>query len=340
LPINHHKKLHQWYQLHGRRELPWRNVQDPYPIYLSEVMLQQTQVKTVRERYYFPFLAAFPTLKSLAQAPLQEVLKQWEGLGYYSRAANLHKAAVQCGGVLPDTITALMKLPGIGKNTAHAIACFAFKQPVPIMEANVKRILCRVFALENPDPALLWEKAERLLDKENPFDYNQAMMDIGALVCKKNSPHCDICPLNGICEGQQDPLSYPAPKASKRVRIRKKHIVVWQDKNGNYILHKRTSRFLGGLYGFPEYEEKVEEVSFENLHYPLGEHSLIGEVSQTYSHFTLEAKIHHIRLDRVLPEAMTLKEMLAAPLSGVDHKIIHLLQNQKLLPALSPKFFN
>ena len=177
-----HQKIRDWYQKHGRHDLPWGMTDDPYAIWLSEVMLQQTQVGTVLERFYSPFLRRFPTLESLAEAPLDDVLKMWEGLGYYNRAKNLHKAAQivvdmhqkeqqngqthRSAPTLPSDIDILIKLPGIGKNTAHAVAAFAFREPVPVMEANVKRILCRLHKLESPTDKILWERAYELVDKK------------------------------------------------------------------------------------------------------------------------------------------------------------------------------
>ncbi|MBY0354265.1 MAG: hypothetical protein K2Q12_00885, partial [Rickettsiales bacterium] len=140
----HHQTIHDWYAAHGRHSLPWRLTRDPYAIYVSEIMLQQTQVATVLTRFYHPFLARFPTLQSLADASQEEVLKAWEGLGYYSRARNLHQAAKICAPTLPTTVEGLLELPGIGRNTAHAIAAFAYHQPVAVMEANVKRVLHRL----------------------------------------------------------------------------------------------------------------------------------------------------------------------------------------------------
>jgi len=215
-----HKNIQIWYQTHGRHDLPWRTTADPYHIYLSEVMLQQTQVKTVLERYYIPFLKKFPTLKALSNAPLDDILKVWEGLGYYNRAKNLHSTAQlltqgQTRGyapTLPSNIEELVKLPGIGKNTAHAVATFAYNKPVPIMEANVKRILCRLHTLKTPTNKELWNIAYDLVDKENPFDYNQAMMDIGATLCTPKNPSCQVCPLCDICQGQDEPTLYPTKK--------------------------------------------------------------------------------------------------------------------------------
>lgn len=325
-----HRALQRWYKKYGRRDLPWRNTHDSYAIYISEIMLQQTQVKTVLEKYYLPFLKTFPTLAALAKADKQKVMKQWEGLGYYNRAANLHKAAQLCKDALPKTAEALQALPGIGRNTASAIACFAFRQAVPVMEANVKRVLYRVFALKKADENTLWEKAGILLNKKNPFDYNQAMMDIGALVCTRRNPRCNVCPLNILCKGQASPKSYPAPKTRKSIPVRKRIIVVMRDEDGNYYLQKRESKFLHGLYGFPEYEADVTSILHNNKRCPLKGARMIGQVTQTYSHFMLQAKVYLLSVtdkkggQKSLQKA-TFGEMKTLPLSRADHKVLALL---------------
>lgn len=325
-----HSALHRWYAIHGRRDLPWRNTDDAYAIYISEVMLQQTQVQTVLARFYHPFLRRFPTLQALAEAPREAVLKQWEGLGYYSRAANLHKAAQLAAPELPRDVNALMLLPGIGRNTAHAVAAFAYRQPVPVMEANVKRVLCRVFALETPSPEALWEHAFHLLDSAQPFDYNQAMMDIGAMVCTRRAPSCVSCPASGICAGKANPHRYPTAKVKKITPIRKFRVVVWSDTSARIYLTPRDTAFLGGLYGFAEYPAEAETVSFMNRAYDLQKSGLLlGEVSQTYSHFRAEAEVWRMELDSQgenegwysLPQIQTLA------LSGIDHKIMKLVSN-------------
>ena len=300
---------------HGRRDLPWRNTRDAYRIYISEVMLQQTQVKTVLERYYQPFLDAFPTLETLAEAPREKVMKAWEGLGYYSRAANLHDAVKlitspspsrkrfppspsvrERVGVrvksptFPETVEALLTLPGIGRNTAHAIAAFAFRQPVPVMEANVRRVLCRIFAQKKAAEKILWEKAEILLNRDNPFDYNQAMMDLGSLVCTARAPRCGECPAGAICKGKTAPASYPAPKAKKPIPVRKRIIVIFENTRGEVYLTPRTTKFLGGLYGFPEYAPGAP-IRFMGKIYDLGKARKLGEITQTYSHFRLEGAV-------------------------------------------------
>ncbi len=324
-----HRALRQWYKKHGRRDLPWRNTCDAYAIYVSEIMLQQTQVKTVLDRYYAPFLERFPTLAALAKADRQEVIKRWEGLGYYNRAANLHAAARQCKGVLPGTPETLQALPGIGRNTANAIACFAFGYAVPVMEANVRRVLCRVFALRKADENTLWKKAELLLDGKNPFDYNQAMMDIGALVCTKRAPRCGACPLSSICRGKNSPAAYPAPKAARSTPVRRRIIVVLRDRTGGYYLRKRESRFLHGLFGFPEYAPDTAFIIHGNRRHPLRKTQIIGRITQTYSHFTLDAVVYFLPVAKTgtgnLYRAM-LEEMKALPLSRADHKIVALLR--------------
>lgn len=320
-----HSRLHAWYARHGRHSLPWRNTSDAYAIYISEVMLQQTQVQTVLARYYHPFLGAFPTLQALADAPQEAVMKRWEGLGYYSRAANLHKAARQAAPALPDTVEGLMALPGIGRNTAHAVAAFAYRRPVAVMEANVKRVLCRIFALADPKPDALWQGAAALLDTREPFDYNQAMMDIGAMVCTRRNPACGICPARGICEGKNNPQDYPAAKIKKAVPLRQARIILWHDGQGRLHLSKRDTAFLGGLYGFAEYPQAAEVFSLHNIAYPLAQAERLGEVSQTYSHFRMEAEVWAVRVEH--PQGgdwYSPQEIEALALSGIDHKVMKL----------------
>lgn len=321
-----HRRLHRWYATHGRHELPWRNTDDAYAIYISEVMLQQTQVQTVLTRFYHPFLREFPSLQALADAPRDAVMKRWEGLGYYSRAANLHKAAQQAVPALPQSVDALLALPGIGRNTAHAIAAFAYHQPVPVMEANVKRVLCRIFALENPSAETLWHYAAALLDAQQPFDYNQAMMDIGSLLCTKRQPDCAQCPANHLCMGKDAPMNYPAPKAKKAVPLRKAHMVIWQNAKGQVHLTPRETAFLGGLYGFAEYPATTDTVSFYNKAYPLADAEKLGEVSQTYSHFRMDAQVWRVQVGEAKgKDWYSVEEITSLALSGIDHKILKLL---------------
>ncbi|MDD2266411.1 A/G-specific adenine glycosylase [Sulfuricurvum sp.] len=310
-----HATLLQWYADHGRHDLPWRTNPDPYAIYVSEIMLQQTQVKTVLERFYFPFLERFPTLTALAEADLDDVLKMWEGLGYYTRARNLYAAARQCNGQLPDNALDLLNLPGIGQSTAHAIAAFAYREPLPIMDANVKRILHRYYALTERNDKKLWDYAYTLFDSAHPFEYNQAMMDIGATICLPKKPLCPLCPLEKSCLGKTSPLAYPASKAKKIKPVRFRNIIVYQKEN-RYALIQRRTRFLSGLWSFYESEDKPD------IHM-----KYLGEIIQNYSHFTLEAHVY-LCTESVLPEGyewFSVEEIAQLSLSRADHKVVSLL---------------
>jgi len=395
--LTFHLALQHWYRAHGRHDLPWRNTPDPYAIWVSEIMLQQTQVVTVRDRYYAPFLQKFPTVDALAAAPREAVLKAWEGLGYYRRAGHLHEAAkkIVAGGgwrvtgtrpaifnlplegggrkrqragggdctggsedrlhslfhhphpnhqphpnpppsrgrerathasrttyhAIPNSLELLLALPGIGRNTAHAILAFAYRQPVAVMEANVKRVVTRIFGLAQPKENELWAGAETLMglpmrlsepssrstraqggrvaalrnrtehgrDKEigqrnawmNCFHYNQAMMDLGALICTPKAPRCGECPAASICKGKSRPTHYPQAKTKKKIPTRRVVILVREDNKGRLYLEKRDTKLLGGLYGFPQHPPE----------YQGGES--IGRLRHVYSHFRLEAEVRH-----------------------------------------------
>ena len=296
------KKLLTWYTLH-KRDLPWRRTKDPYKIWVSEVMLQQTQVDTVIP-YYERWLKRFPTVEALAKANLDQVLKVWEGLGYYARARNLHKAAKvlheENGGKFPDSYEEIRRLPGIGNYTAGAISSIAFNLPDPVLDGNVARVLCRLFAIHQ-DPKLpktqnkLWELAESLLPKKNPGDFNQALMELGALVCLADLPKCLLCPFALLCEAHKKGLELSLP-----IRIQKKAIptvpvsvaLLW--KNGRLLIQKRPEKgLLGGLWEFPggkiEKDETVEEALRRELKEELGVEMEIERplptVKHAYTHF-------------------------------------------------------
>jgi len=311
--LNVKEAIYAWYQKNGRHDLPWRQTTDAYKIYLSEIMLQQTQVKTVLERFYFPFLERFPTLQSVADAPLDDVLKMWEGLGYYTRARNLHHTALTCNGVLPKRPEELGGLKGIGKSTAHAICVFAYHDALPILDANVKRVLCRYFALHVKDEKVLWKKAWELLHVKHPYEYNQAMMDIGALICTPKNPNCLVCPLEFTCKGKNAPENYP--KAVKKAKVpTKKRFALVVFKEGKVGLIQRKERLLHGLWGFIQLDEK-----------PKNARSL-GHVTHTYSHFKLELEIIedetlHVNVDGYFSS----EEIEGLALSTVDKKIIQTL---------------
>jgi A/G-specific adenine glycosylase len=309
-----HKSLLNWYDKNGRHSLPWRLTNDPYKVYVSEIMLQQTQVKTVLERFYFPFLETFPTLADVASSDLDDVLKKWEGLGYYTRARNLHNAARQCDGNLPNTAHDLMQLSGIGRSTAHAIAAFAFHEPLPILDANVKRILYRYFALSERNEKKLWEYAYTLFDPSHPYEYNQAMMDLGASVCLVRNPLCSYCPFETGCKGKSEPLTYPEPKKSKIKPVRERSILIYARSN-RYALSQREERFLHGLWGFFETQEGQNLLS-------------IGHITQHYSHFTLEADLYLTTepFSHESFEWFSLEEIEELSLSRADRKAVALLR--------------
>lgn len=201
-------KLLAWYQTDGRHALPWRNTDNIYHIYLSEIMLQQTQVNRVRDEYYSQFLDKFPSLQSLAEATLDDVLAAWSGLGYYSRARNLKKTAELSQGILPNRQKELLKFPGIGKYTASAICSFGHNQNIPVVDTNIARVIKRFFALHNPQEKLIWDYATQFVNAKNPRSHNLALMDLGSLVCLPKNPQCSLCPLAKECQGKEEPEVY------------------------------------------------------------------------------------------------------------------------------------
>lgn len=329
--MNKQTTLKDWYETHGRKDLPWRTTTDPYAIYISEIMLQQTQVKTILDRFYHPFLKRFPTLQSLADAPEQDVLKAWEGMGYYSRARNLHHAAKKAAPSLPKTVEELITLPGIGRNTAHAVAAFAYRQPVAIMEANVKRVLHRLHAKETMPVESLWQAADALLDRSDPFTHNQAMMDIGAMICTPKAPRCPECPLESRCEGKFQPERFPLRIKKTAVPVRKKILLVAEDSAGKLFLESRSEKLLGGLYGFPQLEPAAR-LEWQGKPYALSSLLHLGSITHTYSHFRLEGEVYLLKMGghRNAPEWHTIEEIQARPLSKADHKVLALFRQRQV----------
>ena len=261
--------LLDWFDRAGRKHLPWQREPTPYRVWVSEIMLQQTQVATVIP-YYDRFMANFPTLEALAAAPLEEVLHLWSGLGYYARARNLHRAArvivADHHGRFPATLVEVQSLPGIGRSTAGAILALALGQRHPILDGNVKRVLARHFAIAGfPGEAAverrLWSLAEACTPYQRVGDYTQAIMDLGATVCVRSSPMCQACPVAPTCvaraEGRESRLPTPRPKRPRPHRIR--HCVIAVRPDGAVLLEARPPAGIwGGLHGLPEFDAAAE----------------------------------------------------------------------------------
>lgn len=262
-PPNFAQTLIDWHHQHGRHDLPWQNTRDPYRIWLSEIMLQQTQVDTVMP-YYARFLARFPDVASLAAAEQDEVLGLWSGLGYYARARNLHKAAraimSDWGGQFPQCAADLASLPGIGRSTAAAIASFAFGERAAILDGNVKRVLCRVFGIdgfpgEKAIETRLWALADSLLPEQDVGIYTQAQMDLGATLCTRSRPACGRCPFAPHCVAhvEQRTSSLPASRPRKVRPTRTTHMVLITHSGNEVLLQQRASQGIwGGLLSLPE----------------------------------------------------------------------------------------
>ncbi|MBT8130233.1 MAG: A/G-specific adenine glycosylase [Gammaproteobacteria bacterium] len=253
-----------WFDVHGRHDLPWQQRRTPYRVWIAEIMLQQTQVGTVIP-YYLRFIKTFPGLDTLASASLDHVLEHWSGLGYYSRARNLHKAAriiaSEHGGVFPQEIEQLVALPGIGQSTAAAILAQALDQRHAILDGNVKRVLCRHHAIEGwPGKTgvmkQLWKLAEQHTPDERVADYTQAIMDLGATLCKRSSPRCEHCPLIADCVAyrHQSVQRYPSPRPKKILPVKAARLLLVTDSaSGKLLLEKRPpSGIWGGLWSLPE----------------------------------------------------------------------------------------
>ncbi|GAB4509457.1 MAG: A/G-specific adenine glycosylase [Sulfuricaulis sp.] len=257
------RRLLVWYDRHGRKTLPWKRKRDAYRIWVSEIMLQQTQVTTVIP-YFKRFIAQFPNVRTLACADLDEVLHLWTGLGYYARARNLHKAARRIVkehvGLFPRSLETAMELPGIGRSTAGAILSLAFEQRHPILDGNVKRVLARYHAVDAPikkreTEERLWQLAEKHTPRTRVADYTQAIMDLGATVCTRSRPQCTLCPLRKTCRAFQlgTPQDFPMRATARKTPVKATHMLMIRDALGRVLLQKRPPTGLwGGLWGFPE----------------------------------------------------------------------------------------
>ncbi|NOZ19640.1 MAG: A/G-specific adenine glycosylase [Planctomycetes bacterium] len=314
-------RLLKWYDK-AKRDLPWRRTRNPYRIWLAEVMLQQTRVETVVP-YYKRFLKRFPKLTDLAQAPVDDVLEVWAGLGYYSRARNFHAAAQKTvenhGGKVPRRLEDMLQLPGVGRYTAGAVLSIAYRQPVPILDGNVTRILCRLFAIKS-NPKLgrtqkrLWALSESLLPRDRPGDFNQAMMEFGATLCTPKTPACSACPVANLCEALRLGKVEQLPKMPKPKPVPHYDVAVgliWRRKR--LLIAKRPMDvMLGGLWEFPGGKPEKGETLEEALHREVKEEvgltvevgPLLTTVNHAYSHFKVTLHAFHCRSGRGRPRAL------------------------------------
>jgi A/G-specific adenine glycosylase len=345
-PTSFAEPLLKWYRTHAR-QLPWRGQNDPYAIWVSEIMLQQTRVETVIP-YYQRWMEEFPTVHRLAEAPLQDVLAAWEGMGYYSRARNLHQAAqyiVSQGGSIPHTASALRKLPGVGRYTAGAIASIAFGENAPALDGNIRRVLARLFNVEEParspvGEARLWELAEAHLPDGQAGDYNQALMDLGSMLCTPRAPGCVDCPLAEMCIANQLGIQERLPVGTPKAVI--PHLQVAAAvlaQGGRYLITQRPLKgLLGGLWEFPggkqEPGEALTECLARELQEELGINIQVGEplgiYRHAYTHFRVTVHTFQCHLvDNQAPQALQVHdlawvapaELKTYPMGKVDRQI-------------------
>ncbi len=346
--MNFANSLTKWY-IQNKRDLPWRNTQNPYLIWLSEIMLQQTRVAQGMP-YYLSFTKAFPTVFDLANASEEQVLKLWQGLGYYSRARNLHKTAQKIAyehnGVFPDNYTDLLQLKGIGDYTAAAIASFSYNEVVPVVDGNVFRVLSRCFDIES-DIALGSTKKEfaalalELMPKNNPALFNQAIMEFGALQCVPKSPNCEICVLNSSCLALKKNKVNQLPVKSKKLKVKYRYFnyLIFSDEQQNTIVQKRSEKGIWhNLYEFPLIESD-SELHFEtilpkiqNLNTTASTISSVSEltaISQLHklSHQHLYIKFWKINIEGIIDNGIDYERLLQFPFPIIIYNFIEKNRN-------------
>lgn len=345
------RALLAWYRAEAR-DLPWRRTRDPYMIWLAEIILQQTRVEQGLP-YYERYAAAFPKVEDLANATEDQVLKLWEGLGYYTRARNLHKTAKiiveQYGGKLPGSAEVLQMLPGIGRYTAGAIASIAFNERVPVLDGNVKRVLTRLFDLDGcidlPEVEQeLWSVAAALVPQQKPGDFNQAMMELGARVCTPKQPRCDLCPVAGFCEAQQRGVQEERPVRKQKKQPPHQEIVIAViERDRHYLVGKRPARgLLGGLWEFPggkvapgeTHQQALVRECREELGIEVRPGGLIASVNHAYTHLRVTLNVYRCSLLAGEPTPKTHSELRWIPPADfkryafpkANHKFLGLLE--------------
>ncbi len=308
-------RLLAWHKRHGRHDLPWQDTRDAYRIWVTEIMLQQTQVAAVIP-YYQRFLERFPDVATLAGAPQDEVLRLWSGLGYYSRARNLRRAAQlvveQHGGVFPRALDDIAALPGIGRSTAAAIAAFAYGTRAAILDGNVKRVLARHFAVagfpgEKRVENRLWQLAEELLPARDIGPYTQAMMDLGATLCTRAKPRCSDCPLAQSCQALAlaRVRDFPAPRPAKEVPTRATHMLLLV-RNGELLLERRPPAGIwGGLWSLPEIDDAARTRAHCRANYgcTIAAPQPLAPLAHGFTHFKLRIQPLLCRVEKLTPAA-------------------------------------
>lgn len=341
-------RLIAWYRQYGRTDLPWQQQPTAYSIWISEIMLQQTQVSTVIP-YYVRFIQQFPTINALAAASLDEVLHYWTGLGYYARARHLHKAAIdvcqQHGGILPNDINQLMALPGIGRSTAGAILALSEGQRHAILDGNVKRVLCRHHALagwpgETQLNRQLWQLAEQLTPHEKIKEYTQAIMDLGATVCTRNKPLCFYCPVHQDCLAHQlhQETCYPEPKPRKPLPVKTTRFMMVENEQGEILLQQRQlSGIWGGLWSFPEcaLDEELSRWCHTYLNQRSPTYQVWPTIYHSFTHFHLEIIPVHLLTKTMRSENVQLSNFLwydlkQPQLCGLAAPVVRLLTQLRL----------
>ena len=310
--LSSQQSLLDWYARDARSELPWRKTSDIYYIYLSEIMLQQTQVSRVASEYYPNFLQKFPTILALSKASLEEVFSLWSGLGYYRRAKNLHATAQLCPNGLPDNLKDLLKLPGIGRYTASAICSFGYKQSVSVVDTNIARVLARFFAYEDAKEKELWILADKFLNTKNPTEHNLALMDLGAMVCIPKNPECGLCPLSKACLGKENPALYYKKKLKTYIDRELHFAIRIEDKSVAMVKSKE------GMY-----KDMLELPSIEAHKY---EDTCLGSFKHSVTHFRLKVFVYLI--DEVEEEVIWVKmqDIDTAPISSLTQKALKLYE--------------
>ena len=307
--LSSHKLLLDWFKKHGRHELPWRKSQDAYQVLVSEIMLQQTQANRVAEHYYPSFLQNYPSLEHLAKAPLDRVLGSWSGLGYYSRARNLHKLAQICANEgLPKNMQDLQSLPGIGRYTASAICSFAHEQSVSVVDTNIKRVLKRYFALESEKELLKY--ADGFLNHQNPRSHNLALMDLGSLICTPKNPSCKDCPLELTCKGKTDPERFTCKKKIEYESL-ELFLGVYIKEN-KLALVKSEEKLYKGLFVLPQ-TDPIEE-------------NFIGSFKHSYTKYRIKVNLYKIDFLPQKCQNFSYEELQEAPVSSMVKKALELIK--------------